>query len=140
MVVVELLSCDTKEQILSVRKGENLCHRVGSYCSKKVFGICLERKRSYCCYNSRLSRIINVQGREQIQKGWGSAKNPECTGFTPEEFAAIDFSKLDLTEFAPEVLQSVKVPNASILSEDAEAVINQKVRDYYDYGTQTIKK
>ncbi|MBX3630318.1 MAG: conjugal transfer protein TraN [Nitrosomonas sp.] len=140
MVVMELLSCDTKEQILSVRKGENLCHRVGSYCSKKVFGICLERKRSYCCYNSRLSRIINVQGREQIQKGWGSAKNPECTGFTPEEFAAIDFSKLDLTEFAPEVLQSVKVPNASILSEDAEAVINQKVRDYYDYGTQTIKK
>jgi conjugal transfer mating pair stabilization protein TraN len=30
---------------------------------------------------------------------WGSPKNPNCRGFTPEEFQMLDFSKIDLSEW-----------------------------------------
>ena len=86
MILQELLSCEQSEQILAMRRGQNLCHEVGTYCSKKlklVFtSICIEHTKSHCCYNSRLARIINEQGRGQIGKSWGSAKNPNCSGFT----------------------------------------------------------
>ena len=73
MIVQEMLSCEQKEQILALRRGQNLCHEVGSDCSKKlpVVKTCIERTKSYCCFNSRLAKIINEQGRAQIGKGWG---------------------------------------------------------------------
>lgn len=136
MVVQELLSCESDEQILAMKKGENLCQRVGTYCSRRFFGVCLERKRSYCCYNSRLGRLINAQGRAQIGKGWGSARNPSCSGFTQAEFASIDFAALDLSEFAREVMAAVKLPNASDLSSNAQDVITRRIQSYYDTGNQ----
>lgn len=136
MVIQELLSCEPDEQILAMKKGENLCHRVGSYCSKKFFGACLTRKRSYCCYNSRLGRIINAQGRAQIGKSWGSAKNPDCSGFTQAEFSSINFAAIDLSEFSREVMAAVKLPNVSDLSINAEDVITRRTQSYYDTGNQ----
>lgn len=137
MVMQELLSCDTEEQVFALKRGENLCTRIGSYCSKKVLGICLERKQSYCCYNSRLGRIINEQGRAQIGKGWGSAKNPECSGFTQQEFASINFAALDLSEFTREIMNSINLPSASDLSQDVQDVINKRTQSYYETGSQT---
>lgn len=136
MVIQELLSCEQGEQILSMKRGENLCYQIGSYCSKKVFGVCLERKRSYCCYNSRLGRIINEQGRAQIRKGWGSAKNPDCSGFTQQEFASINFAALDLSEFTREVMSTISLPNISNLTDGAQEVINRRVQSYYETGNQ----
>jgi conjugal transfer mating pair stabilization protein TraN len=31
--------------------------------------------------------------------GWGTPQAPYCRGFTPEEFQALDFSKMDLSEY-----------------------------------------
>ncbi len=136
MVIQDLMSCDSDEQILAMKKGENLCYQVGSYCSKKVFGVCLERKRSFCCYNSRLGRIINEQGRAQIGKGWGSAKEPNCTGFTQNEFSRINFAAIDLSEFSREIMEAVKYPNASDITENAQEVITKRMNSYYETGSQ----
>jgi conjugal transfer mating pair stabilization protein TraN len=136
MVLQELLSCEPDEQILSMKKGQNLCHRVGSYCSKRFFGVCLQRTRSYCCYNSRLGRIINAQGRAQIGKSWGSAKNANCAGFSHAEFASINFAALDLSEFSREVMTTVRLPNTSDLSDNARDVITRRTQSYYNRGTQ----
>ncbi|MCD8339041.1 MAG: conjugal transfer protein TraN, partial [Burkholderiales bacterium] len=64
---------------------------------------CIERAESYCCYNSRLARIIQEQGRDQINKSWGSAKNPDCSGFLIEELESLDFETMDLGEFEEEI-------------------------------------
>jgi len=136
MVIQDLMSCEPDEQILAMKKGENLCTQVGSYCSKKVFGVCLVRKRSFCCFNSRLGRIINEQGRAQIGKGWGSPKDPICSGFTTEEFGRINFAALDLSEFTREIMDAVKLPNASDLRDNAQEVINRRVNSYYETGSQ----
>lgn len=132
MILQELLSCDQSEQILAMKRGQNLCHEIGSYCSKKLpLAGCVERSKSYCCYNSRLARIINVQGKLQIGKGWGSAKNPNCSGFTPDEFAAIDFSRIDLSEFIAEIMANIKMPNIGTTSQQIQGTVQQKLQNYY---------
>ena len=103
MVIQELMSCEQEDQLTAMRKGQNLCVSLGSYCSQKFLKICVEKKEGYCCFNSRLARIIQEQGRAQLGKSWGSPESPECSGFTTAEFESLDFSRIDLTEFIREV-------------------------------------
>lgn len=108
MVVVQLLSCTQDEKMLSVKRGERLCIGTGSYCSQEVplIGICLATTETYCCYNSRLARIINQQGKAQL----GIPVNTSCAGFTQAELSSIDFSKMDLTEFMAEIQSKINIP------------------------------
>lgn len=136
MILQDLMSCGQQEQILAMRRGQNLCVEVGTYCSKKVLKICVERTKSFCCYNSRLARIINVQGKAQIGKSFGSPESPNCSGFTSEEFSMIDFSKIDLSEFVSEIMANVKMPNLQNLQQNTQGVVQQKMQNYYQKGTQ----
>lgn len=135
MILQDLLSCEQSEQILAMRRGQNLCHEVGTYCSKElkliVTKICIEHTKSYCCYNSRLARIINEQARGQIGKGWGGPKSPNCSGFTPAEFAAIDFSSIDMSEFTAEIMANIKMPNVGSMSQQINTSVQQKLQNYY---------
>lgn len=103
-IITEFLSCEQPEQLLALRKGQRLCTHVGSYCSSKFLGACLAKKESYCCYNSRLARIINEQGRPQLGKTYGDPKNPDCSGFTGPELEQLDFANMDLSEFIDEIM------------------------------------
>lgn len=136
MVIQDMLACEPKEQILSMKLGQNLCHEVGDYCSNKFLGKCITKTRSYCCYNSRLARIINEQGRAQIGKRWGSAESPDCSGFTADEFASIDFSTVNLSEFVSEIMVNVSMPNSAGLSQDAQGTVKSKMLNYYQRGSQ----
>jgi conjugal transfer mating pair stabilization protein TraN len=117
-----LLSCEEAEQILAMKKDNKLCHSVGSYCSIKVplIGTCLQTTQTYCCFNSRLARIINEQGRPQVGRSWGAAKSPSCSGFTVAQLQALDFSRMDLTEFYAEI--APRLPNASQQSQWGQQV------------------
>ncbi|MFD1620480.1 conjugal transfer protein TraN [Thalassotalea marina] len=75
------------------------CVTVGTRCVEKLLGTCLQEKQVECCFASKLARIINEQGRPQLGIGWGTPKNPDCRGLTPEEFQSIDFSQVDLSEY-----------------------------------------
>jgi conjugal transfer mating pair stabilization protein TraN len=138
MVLQDLMSCEQSEQILAMRRGQNLCHEVGTYCSKKlpVVKTCIEKTKSYCCFNSRLARIINEQGRAQIGKGWGSGESPNCSGFTQSEFEAIDFSRIDLSEFMSEIMANIKMPNIQGMTQNVQGVVQQKMQNYYQRGSQ----
>lgn len=136
MVIMEMLACTQDEQMLSMKRGQNLCVGVGSYCSLEVpiLGICLAYTEGYCCFNSKLGRIINQQGRPLLGKSWGSPQSPNCSGFTPTEFQSLDFSKLDLTEFMNDIKANINP--ASIQNKmqtqinnmsNSNAVINQAV-------------
>ena len=97
-----LSKCNKKEIKLSKAIEKGLCHYVGEYCAKEVLGKCIQKKKTYCCFNSKLGRIIAEQGRIQLKSfgpdgGWGDPEDPNCRGFTPEEFEMLDFSKMDLS-------------------------------------------
>lgn len=107
MMEVLLQGCDQQDMETGMLRGSGMCHQVGTYCSSKFLGICIQKARGHCCFNTKLGRILQEQGRPQLKVfnaiGWGSAKEPYCRGFTPEEFQALDFSKMDLSEYYAEV-------------------------------------
>lgn len=121
-----LVQCKAEEKLLAKRAKSNLCHEVGEYCSKKISlgftKICVQHKKSSCCFGDILSRILNEQGRAQLGKTWGSPNSPQCRGFTPEEFQKIDFSKVDLSEF----INTLTPPSTSSISNSvSESIINK---------------
>ncbi len=117
MVVQEIMKCEKEEQALSMKIGHKLCKQVGSYCSTKTPLGCAIVKETHCCFNSRLARIINEQGRAQLGQGWGDAKNPQCGSLSITDFEKIDFSKIDLAEFIQEI--TPKMPNITKVVDQA---------------------
>ena len=114
MVLQMWLSCDQSDIMTVLRRDAGLCIKVGSYCHKKVAGACVEKKDSFCCYISKLSKIINVEGRKQLGRGFGSPENPQCNGFTAQELEKLDFSKMDLSEFYQEIRSRMPDPNTML--------------------------
>lgn len=122
--------CSPSEMELDVRDRMGLCHTLGSYCSSKFLGICKTRRTTSCCFLSKLTRILQEQGRVQLGKGWGSPKSPDCSGFSVDEFAALDLSKMDFTEVYQEFMDAAKVPDEAAAMTD----IQQKIQAYYSRG------
>lgn len=115
--VMSLTSCNEAEAKLAMKEGAGLCHTIGSYCSScvRILGACvacIETTTGKCCFNSKLARIINEQGRAQFAKGWGSPQNPDCSGFTIAQLQRLDFSAMDLTEFYASIVPSLPNVNA----------------------------
>ena len=102
-LLTQWLACDDEEKKVAIRKKAGTCHFIGSYCSSKFLGACVSKKQSYCCFISKLAKIINEGGREQLGKSWGTAESPNCSGFTSSDMEKIDFSKLNLDEFLNDI-------------------------------------
>lgn len=114
-------TCRAEDQKVAMAKGERLCRYIGTTCEKRVSGLgCVESAQHYVCFNSRLARIINEEGRRQLGRGWGSPEAPDARGFTLEEMQILDFSKMDLTEFVADVVKEA-AGNAESAAIDAEA-------------------
>ncbi len=119
--------CDPGEKALAMKIDQGLCHYVGTYCSASALGICHTKRKSYCCFDSKLTRILQEQGRPQLGKGFGAAKKPLCEGFAIDEFARLDLSVMDFTEIYGDFLESAKLPDEVQTAQD----IQQKIADYY---------
>lgn len=97
---IGISGCDNEEKELGAAKEKGLTVNVGEYCSKKVLGVCVQKKRSYCVFSSKLAKIIQSQGRNQpLGIGFGSAKDPDCRGLLFDEFGRINFDTIDFSEF-----------------------------------------
>lgn len=122
-----ILYCEQAEQILAMKRDNRLCHGVGSYCSSRlpIIRLCVETTESYCCFNSRLARILNEQGRSQLGRSWGGPQSPDCSGFTVGQLQALDFSRMDLTEFYAEIAPTL--PDVGAMRSRAQ----EKINSYY---------
>ncbi len=133
-IVMSMMSCNEEEGKLAMKEGAGLCHTVGTYCSSciRIFGSCvscIEHTTGKCCFNSKLARIINEQGRIQVGKGWGSGKNPDCSGFTIAQLQSLDFSAMDLSEFYASIVPTL--PNVNALQSGNAARLSNC---YYGQG------
>ena len=122
-----LFACSQDEMKLDIKDRMGFCHNVGSYCSSSFLGICKTRRTAYCCFASKLSRILQEQGRVQLGKPWGKPKNEQCKGFTIEEFARLDLSRMDFTEVYADFIDAAKLPDEVQTAAD----IQEKIRNYY---------
>ena len=100
---IGLAKCNqTEQQLAKLREfgqQDGQCRYIGDYCAVKVLKVCLQKKKTYCCFSSPLARIIQEGGRQQLGIPWGDPRSPNCRGFTPEEFQKIDFSKIDFSDW-----------------------------------------
>lgn len=118
----------TKE-LRARRDGAGACHYVGIH-KKKVLGITLKKRKVYCCFNSKMARLVHEQTRGQlIQKGlwptarnggWGRPGNPDCGGMTAEQLQEIDFDAVDFSEIYGDLLDAASTPDLADSTESTE--------------------
>lgn len=127
---VGLAHCDSEEKALGKAKENKLTVSVGEYCSKKVLGVCLQKKRSYCQFDSKLAQIVQQQGRAwQLGIGFGGAKSPDCRGITVDELQRINFDRLDFANFYEDLMKNQKVPEDAALVEKVKQQITQRMKE-----------
>lgn len=93
-VAAKLARCTTEEKCLAGKRHEGKCRFIGS--RKTKLGTVTEHV--YCCFPTKLARLLQEQGRKQLGIKWGSSDSPKCRGLTLDELQKIDFSKIDLSE------------------------------------------
>jgi len=118
-VSLGLSSCSEKEKALAQLRQKKKCVYVGTYCAEKLPVVgCLRRKSNYCCFGTKLARLIHEQGRSQLGMGFGDAEHPQCRGLTIEELTFLDFDRIDLSELLSDLYKKFRTPNISKLSQD----------------------
>lgn len=123
-----LFACSQDEMKLDIKDRMGFCHKVGTYCSSSFLGICKTKRTAYCCFESKLSRVLQEQGRVQLGRPWGAPKKEQCNGFTIEEFALLDLSVMDFTEMYADFMDAAKLPDEVETMSD----IQDKIQGYYD--------
>lgn len=98
-VDVKLASCKSEEKCLAKFRSEGKCHFIGS--QKAKLGTVTEHV--YCCFPTKLARIIHQQGRQQLGMKWGKVDKPKCRGLSLEELQRVDFSRIDLSEVIEDI-------------------------------------
>lgn len=123
-MAADYFSCTDEDRLHALRKSRGLCRYVGSFCDKTSGFGCLEKRESWVCFNSRIARIVQEEGRKQLGIGWGSPEHPLTRGFTLEEFQQLDFSKMDLSGVISEIAQeAAKNGTLAGLKVDKTAVV-----------------
>ncbi|WP_193085849.1 conjugal transfer protein TraN [Halomonas sp. FME65] len=128
MLAIQIIwECTEDDFKLAAQRDMKTCVYVGSYCSSETaLGLCLTERQSYCCYSSPLARIIN----EQAQPTFGSAENPQCNGFSVQEFANLDWENIDLSEWIGMLDAHDITPNVDMMAgmdtDENEAMMNEK--------------
>ena len=134
-VSLKLSSCDPEEKELRELRDKNRCVMVGTYCAEKLGGQCIRKRTTFCCYDSKLAKIIQEQGKRQLGLGLGSAEHPQCQGLTPEQLSKIDFSKVNFSDLFQDIVASTKAPNAQKVIED----IQRSMKDKTSHITESQK-
>ena len=130
-LLVGLGNCSASERELAEERNAGNTHYLGRYCSRRTFfGACIRRSRAWCVFGSKLGRILQQQGRAQLGIGWSS-----CRGLTVAEIEGIDFARLDLSEFAQDLMDGSKEPSVSLPDAgDTGEVMRTRIRDFYRRG------
>ena len=127
---IGLSSCSSDEKALGKAKEKKLTVYVGEYCSKKVLGVCLEKKRGYCVFDSKLARIVQEQGRRgQLGIGFGSGKSPDCRGITVDELQKLDFGVMNFSDFYDDLNAGSDIPEDQALLKKAQDIIAEKMKE-----------
>ncbi len=125
---IGLARCSSDEKALAKAKSNKLTVSVGEFCSKKVLGVCLEKKRSYCQFDSKLTAqshsltLRDAQGETQVVRI--SSLDSSWSLFRPEKMPVADGERLRVTGKIPglRVSGGDRLQVASV-SEDAMTVV-----------------
>lgn len=125
----QMTHCSQDEKRLAQAKEEGRAAYIGTYCARKILK-CVEEKESWCVFPTKLSSIIQIQGRLRqlgINFGWAGGKEnrPNCRGITPEELERINFAALDLSPIQQELIARMTLPNNGSINRNNQSHIER---------------
>lgn len=116
-----LSNCSTEEKQLAQKMAAGLC----VYSRKKTIkkgGFKVGTKKTYCCFPSKLSRMLNEQGRSQLRRDF-----KDCAGFNISEIQSLDFDRMDLSGAFSEI--KITPIDANKINHTIKQNLEQKVRN-----------
>ena len=136
--VVKLLiqiiwECEESELELGVKRQLRSCNFIGTYCATSSFFGCIEERRSFCCYNSPLSRIVTEQAMPQLGQSFGTPEAPDCSGLTVADLQNLDWTRIDLSEWTGMLFDADIVPN-TLGEADVDYSMSNATASPYDAG------
>ncbi|MXZ13669.1 MAG: hypothetical protein F4Y78_06675 [Candidatus Dadabacteria bacterium] len=137
-------ACPAATKELRARRDDaRACHYVGIH-KKKVLGITLKKRKVYCCFNSKMARVVHEQARGQlIEKGlwdvtenggWGRAKNPFCGGMSAQQLQEIDFDVVDFSEIYADLLDEASIPELA----DSTQSVEEEIEDLCPEDSESL--
>lgn len=126
-----LANCSSEEMAIGKAKAKKVTVLVGEACAKKALGVCIQKKQVYCVFGGKLARIIQEQGRrDQLRVNFGSGDSPNCRGITVPELQAINFDKINFSDFYSDLMENQKIPDVDAMTKIAKdriaAQVNQQ--------------
>jgi conjugal transfer mating pair stabilization protein TraN len=116
MILIKIIwECEQSEFELGAKRDLKSCVFVGGYCRSRTLGYCIEKRDAYCCFSSPLARILHEQLRPQLERGWGTAKAPDCAGLKVSDFQRVDWSAVNLDEWMALLVQTGHYPTLDTL-------------------------
>ncbi len=113
--------CDVQEKELGDWRTKKCCVEVGTYCAQKLPIIgCIEKKTTFCCFTTKLSKLLQEQGRAQLGIGWGDVESPNCRGLSADELSRLDMSSMNLSELYEDVQKNFKSQSQSHIAKGLE--------------------
>jgi len=92
-------------------------------------------KHRFCCFGNLLDKVIQVEGRKQLGRNFGSGSAPDCRGLTLEDIQHIDWNLVDFGEFIDDLkikfAGTYKTPKAGELASTVGASM-ESIRKYDD--------
>lgn len=102
--IKKLLGCTEEEETLAPKVQNGICHLVEE--TKK--GIIHQKKRHYCCFNSKLARVAQVGARAQLGIDFGNSDALNCRALTVAEIQRVDWGRIDFSEIAQDFIQKAQ--------------------------------
>lgn len=132
-----IANCSQEEKNLKEDREQLLTRYVGEYCKKNAVGACIEYRKVFCVFPSRLARIIQEQGRDkQLGIDFGSAKEVNCRGLTRDEFSQLDLSKIDFSDFYQDIESKMRPIDANeTTNKIKERIKNKKDEENNKHGS-----
>jgi len=124
-----LAHCNSEEMAIGKAKAKKVTVYVGDKCDHAVLGVCVQKSQVYCVFGSKLSRIIQEQGRrDQLHIDFGSGDSPNCRGITVPELQSISFDRINFQDFYSDLMANQKIPNAAVMIQQAKDRVAAQVR------------
>jgi len=124
-----LAHCNSEEMAIGKAKAKKVTVYVGDKCDHAVLGVCVQKSQVYCVFGSKLSRIIQEQGRrDQLHIDFGSGDSPNCRGITVPELQSISFDRINFQDFYSDLMANQKIPNASVMIKQAKDRVAAQVK------------
>jgi conjugal transfer mating pair stabilization protein TraN len=104
-VIEDMQACMQSEVLLALHRGNNLSVYLNEQCnqSEPIGNSCMLYQDNYCSFNSVLSKIVNQQGKQQLGIDFSN-----CAGLSIEQVQALDFSKIDFSEFSSQLINQAQ--------------------------------